>query len=114
MVHRWGIGPHMFFTSNDEVIIRAFHHIMKPKIGADEYLNKDIREPIGLNVESASKTKIVIQHWMKSINQISEMKKKRLLSPMHPTHSITEATAAVGSQNWLLHQQTHLLTRISL
>ncbi len=44
-------------VNSDETINRAFRHIMKTKIGADEYLNKDIREQIGLNVESTSKTK---------------------------------------------------------
>jgi len=44
-------------VNNNDVIHRAFHHIMKTKIGADEYLTKDIREQIGLNVETTSTTK---------------------------------------------------------
>jgi hypothetical protein len=44
-------------VNNNDVIHRAFHHIMKTKIGSDEYLTKDIREQIGLNVETTSTTK---------------------------------------------------------
>jgi hypothetical protein len=44
-------------VNNNDVINRAFRHIMKTQIGADEYLTKDIREHIGLNVESTSTTK---------------------------------------------------------
>jgi hypothetical protein len=44
----------------------------------------------------------------------SEMKRKRLSSPMHPSHSIPETTLAVGSQKMITSPTNSLLTRISL
>jgi hypothetical protein len=41
-------------VEKEEPTHRAFHHIMKTQIGADEYLTKDMREKIGLNAEDIS------------------------------------------------------------
>ncbi len=57
-------------VNNNDVINRAYHHLMKTKIGSDEYLKKDIREQIGLNMESTSTTKCSNLLLNESINQI--------------------------------------------
>jgi hypothetical protein len=44
-------------VQHEEPMKRAFHHIMKTQIGADEYLTKDMREKIGLNAENISMNK---------------------------------------------------------
>ena len=57
-------------VDDNDVINRAYHHLMKTKIGSDEYLTKDIREKIGLNMESTSTTKCSNLLLNESINQI--------------------------------------------